>query len=411
MEEKMPKNHNSRTILLLILLLIVVSVSGCRRFTTHKADNSNLGKGFSQIYTGTDGVVFDVLKGMPPSTISQGESFSIGILIVNKGADAARGVVKIGGYDPDKFSLPKTSDNFAVGGKREYGTIGGEARKVFDASNTRIPYGAEEYTGTFTVSICYNYTTKAALPVCIKPPDKSSQITEACKNGVTKDSAGQGSPVTVDAVQSESTTEDGKTKLRFKFHIKNAGRGRVTEFNSGLCNGDSSVRVDEISVYGKSYKKGEVKCSFRGEDGLFLLGADKDNYLDCSVDLGGYKISSFETPVVIHLSYGYLESEDIDVKVKGRDIILCPADHCKDKGMCTTYYNGYFDDNNKRMDCDKGYECCKSALSKCEREHEGASCRRKGECGQSVFPGECPGKLLCCPPKLPESPAGSNGKK
>ncbi|MFC1801682.1 lipoprotein [Nanoarchaeota archaeon] len=267
---------------ILILFLLVLFLTSCN-IIGGKKDNGLIATNFK---TGTDGLEVEIVEGVPPDEIYEGNSFGIGLKIHNKGAyDVNNGQIRIAGFNEEYTTLDRWQSELGLlEGKSITAPDGDYYIEEFQGDNKNIPEGASEYIEKFFIYVDYDYETEANTDICINPNfyDIKSSL-ESCEPTKTVSFSGQGAPVAITKVEQVVSPESGnQVKLQFKLTIKNKGSGKVL----------GPIIVDEVKIANR-----RLQCSPREID------LEKDDTVVCS---GTQSLQgAYITPFSAKLYYTY----------------------------------------------------------------------------------------------------------
>ncbi|MGE0793165.1 MAG: hypothetical protein AB7V77_03240 [Candidatus Woesearchaeota archaeon] len=168
----------------------------------------------------------------------------------------------------------------------------------------------------FLMTNCYLYTTFANEMVCIDPSPYEER-TKVCTSKPIYSSSGQGAPVAVTKIVPEPT----KTKILFDITIENIGNGII--FDPGYMNkcgpyGPGLLKTNELNkVYLLDVRIGnqQLVCDPDRGEGVELVNGKRDIRCTYYIDYQSVK-STYETPLVIELGYGYQETSIANVEIK-----------------------------------------------------------------------------------------------
>ena len=228
--------------ILIFSLILSIFLFGCAQ----KPAEQNTGLA----HTGTQGIVFDFLPNYPPSVVYTPGTGDTGNSIVlevkNRGAYTTGAMFYLSGFDPGILSVGSASQ--AIGtleGKTPTNTEGGYTQIQFPSYGTfgvNLPQGTDVYPVTLQATACYDYQTKASLPVCVDPDPYGLIKQKACTPRGAAVGGGQGAPVAVTSVEQESLPG----KAVFKMRIGNVGGGQVIDRGlSNVCI-TSALRYDQL---------------------------------------------------------------------------------------------------------------------------------------------------------------------
>ena len=308
-----------RVILTLALLTFFIFLVSCQRVPGGE-DPQDTSAVLREVQIGTLGVEARVLPNYPPPTVyDQNELITI-IEVRNRGNDDVEGqecFIRIIGFDPnivggDYQRERSCAENIGIlEGKTIFNLDGGFNQIEFRAPNIFLPDRVTDYDPALKILTCYDYQTRANPQICIDP--LLYQVTAEQKTCIPRNIAmggGQGGPVGVSRVGVQMTGG----KAIFDITIQNFGSGRVLSPFADIqsCNQANLDRTDFDKVsYSVQLASGSlVDCKPRS--GLVPLSNGQGKIL-CTFNIPG--TSSYETPLLIDLDYGYIDSEVMSLRI------------------------------------------------------------------------------------------------
>ena len=279
-----------KKIIIFVCLVIVLTSAGCmQRGATGSVEVIDYHKG-------TQGLVMNFIKELPPDEIWEDNEFIIGLELRNIGAKKIKdGVVKITGFDSKYTDVKEKEKNISLEGRSPGYPEGDYMIMNFLEKNQGVP--SRGFVG-FTVSAEYEYGTSASSVMCIDPDIFGiSKTTDVCEVKPAVFSGGQGGPVAITKIDERiSSLEDG-LKVGFDIYISNKGNGKI---------------VGNVSVEAARLSGQELKCNTE----KFRLDGKKEKKIQCSaiVEKG---IGARKVPLSISLSYKYKTVLDKRIKIIG----------------------------------------------------------------------------------------------
>jgi hypothetical protein len=313
------KRRQIITFILVVTLLFLVSC-GQKPITGEQPQDT--AAALQQVRTGTQGVDLKLIQDYPPATLyDQNELVAI-LEVKNKGnydLDASECFVQVTGFDPNiilgDLGFPRScADSSGIlEGKNIYNIGGGFNQIEFRATNLLLPRGVFEYNPTLNFKNCYYYKTTASPQVCVDPlrlQISSDQLTCNWRKGVDV-SGGQGAPVGVSYVGVDMI---GNNKAFFEINIQNYGGGSVITPYADLrrCGEAPLDYTDSNKIAYNVQLSGGSMISCNPADGLVRLNNNQGK-ITCKFSVPG--TNAFETPLLIELDYGYLQSLEKTIKI------------------------------------------------------------------------------------------------
>lgn len=272
------------------------------------------------VQTGTDGVSVSFITNYPPATVYDQNELVAMIELQNKGnhdLSPTDCFVQITGFDPNiirgGLSTVKTCAE-GIGtleGKNVYNTDGGRNQLEFSSSSIQLPQGVFEYNPKLNVVTCYHYQTKASPSVCVDPLFfQVSAEQKTCKPVNVGLSGGQGAPVGVSNV---GVNMVGRRAI-FEITVQKYGTGRVLSPSTDIRNcGQASLKYEDLDKVGFNVQlSGGNLIDCKPTDRTVRLNNNQGKIV-CSFNIAG--ASAYETPLIIQLDYGYVQSFSRNVKI------------------------------------------------------------------------------------------------
>ena len=219
---------------------------------------------------GTSGLVFNFLQGTPPDKMYESSpnsdegTFPVAVLLENQGTGTiTNGFLNLG-YETNYLSLVQGSwylndiavpvdfstIRFILEGKSLENTVGGKSSVYLQMKTGMLDPQSQSKTSAVTMTACYDYETKATVPVCIDTdPYNLKKGVKACtiKDAVFTD---QGAPLAITKVETKSLPQaGGSAKLEFYITIENKGLGEVVSLVDPL--GD--LKTKEVRILETPY--------------------------------------------------------------------------------------------------------------------------------------------------------------
>ena len=311
---------SGKLILMLILIVSLLLVSSCSRVPggERPSETAALAK---EVQSGTQGVELEFVRNTPPNTIyDQNELISL-VEVRNRGnydLQPQDCVLQITGFDP---SIIRGDFNFvrsctdgiggALEGKKLYNVEGGFNQVEFRSTSVSLPEGVFEYSPQLNYLACYVYRTRANPLVCVDP--LLYQVTaeqRTCTPNDVSMGGGQGGPVGISYVGVDMVG----SKAIFEINVVNFGSGRVISRDADIRNcGQSSLSytdLDKVYYNVEMNSGGKIDCKPR--DGYVRL-VNGNGKMVCSFNVNGG--SAYETPLMIELDYGYVESYTKNINI------------------------------------------------------------------------------------------------
>jgi len=321
-----------RTTIGLFILLIIIGCKGSK-------DTNPVTK--EESYTGTDALVFNFLKNAPPnqvyaSTDTERSQFNIGVDLENKGAsnieDGFLTLILENDYMaiddwPNTEKVSYSGGNqaaFSIEGRSLTNPAGGKDITTIKVNARKFPEQmSETHKSSILLATCYKYQTNVYENVCIdtdvydlKNLDKACKVKDLSLNS-------QGAPVSVTKVEVEMLPHESDTKIKpfFTIYVENKGKGEVIRPDltviENACSSESlKIQENDLNVVNiKAYLSGkefELDCNPQ-----YIKLRDKKGYVRCNLKEGKEKkYGTYESPLIIDLYYGYMETIAKEVEIK-----------------------------------------------------------------------------------------------
>lgn len=312
MFNKLIKNKNKIFLFSIFLLFFLLS---CQ-------NPSNVQR---NLYTGTEGVIFNIYSNLPES-VYENEDFNYIVKVINKGPYEVKNakflltlekgyiafkdgnhINEISNINLEGKTLSNNFDDFIVIEK----TI--KAKKIDSQS---------EYQETnILTSFCYDYGGILINDVCIDTdPHNFKSTKKPCVSGNIEIKDGQGGPLKISLVESKMMTENNYIRPQFKINFENVGKGIVIKKGSydKVCNKDpltedvyNIINLKDISF--SKFTKKDFEC-YPEE-----LKLKNEKYsITCTLKYGllSKEQPSYTTPLRIEIEYGYFITDSKNIKIK-----------------------------------------------------------------------------------------------
>lgn len=327
------------------ILIITLLVAGCSG-PSGVIRNSD-GTSDYNARTGGEGLEIKFVRDNPPLITydtAGHDPFPLMIELWNKGStnigtvDGKNGYLVLSGIDDNILQgLAHYKIISNLKGKSPYNSYGGYQIYDFSCNNIHgescvtqeseivMPYGVAEYRPTIQVSACYSYETIATPTICVDGNPYVGVDNKPCRAGQIDMPGTQGGPVAVTRIEQISMPD----AVQFRIDVQNVGRGKVVSTTSiippqgngnhptpGMCPFTLSYeKMDvldyQISGYSNWIDANSFSCEPAPSE--FRL-VDGKGTIFCNAQLNTKE--TFQTPLTITLTYGYMESMTQPVTVK-----------------------------------------------------------------------------------------------
>lgn len=268
--------------------------------------------------SGTQGLEVVFAADTPPSKVYAGSYLNMVLEVKNKGAfdiENGNAMVYLTGFDPTAIKLQgyDTKNKYKkimvppTTGKNAYIPEGGyNVIDVKESDKVSVPFG-ESYKPKLMATTCYKYYTLATPTVCVVSNPESILKENICKpDSITMSS--QGGPVAVTKVEEEVMQQ----MLNFIITVENVGNGKVIDQNRlnncpfNLGHTDLNLVDVDVSMSGG----GEVECT-PADKRIRLVNGKGVIFCKIPIEME----TSYTTPLLITLNYGYSSSVIRDVEI------------------------------------------------------------------------------------------------
>jgi len=330
------KMRKNRLLVLISLMAAVIFISGCAQGGGFSL--ANFGKkqvmtpeeeaaARALIYRGTDGIVINFAKDMPPSIVYDVEPMTLGFEVRNKGAkDATLVHLFISGIDPawlDSATVDSAAastlktdgiDAKTIEGKELVRGEGGYRLVTVQLKKKELSAGTDTYKPNIVVNACYKYATIANPIICVDPePFKGTAGSKACKISDVLIASGQGAPIAVTKVE-ETMIGGEKPELQLRIFVENVGKGTAfytlpdtnTKANTYDCRNFDITSLNKIkaTVAGFTCTPSDTLQLIEGKGILFCKKTPEA------------ASAAYTMPINIQLDYGYMSSASQLVEIK-----------------------------------------------------------------------------------------------
>lgn len=292
------------------LITLLLTVSACKKDT----------KQTGPFKGGINGVEISFLPTAPPSEFNSRDTVPVKVLLKNKGErDVAEGEAKVQLFGIHYPSFGLSEEYRQTSGKligiSEFVTEGGEQQvDIGVISYNKEIINFEEFQ--LKARVCYPYSTKAQLNVCISSLNlEQGGAEKVCS--VSGEKLGK-NDVSSAPIQITRVTEKlrGSDQLLFDISIENKGKG-LPYRNSMECSdlNDAIKKSDNENIVVVKVPE-DIKCSFLGETastGELRLTEGK-KILTCRRNVPETG-SNFEQKLTITLEYKYVDTTTKSIKI------------------------------------------------------------------------------------------------
>jgi len=300
-------NVSSKNTLARLLLVIFIASTLIFSYGCTSLGGSSAGK-TTDYHTGTKGIEINYAQGSPSNTIYDGIATQVSLEIWNKGAEAGSGTIFFDGYDPQIFPLTSRVSFPTIDGKEDaQNPQGGYYFLDIGKITPKLPEDTDYLPIPLRATVCYNYHTAASAKICIDT-DPSKTGTKACTASNPSVGGGQGGPVSISAIQQDSSI--GQTI--FTITIKNVGGGRViSSSKTGACNELGYADYDEVSFSGSISQGQKLDCG--KSNSIRLINSDAT--IVCKTATNPQQ-GAYVTTLKLDLNYGYMYSTTKNVEIR-----------------------------------------------------------------------------------------------
>lgn len=314
-----------------LLILVLLSINGCGNRS--RRDNTEV-----KLQSGTKGLTLEFMKNFPEEVVEEGRLYA-SFELRNEGFfDIKQGILVLSlekdFMEIDSWELPETfksnSDNtitFDLNGKTISNIMGEKQVASAVIKTKKIDDTRNKIESMIVVNACYPYATILSETICIDTdPNELRIVQKTCK---VKDitSSSQGAPVAITKVEQKIIPGSDKDNVGLQFTIlaENKDDGLIIDQNKykDICIGRGSSKEDYNKLILKSLKFSDFVYRYGQESDLECepnpLKETREGYFTRCTLKEENSIPktqpTFETPIVIELSYGYktTESEEIDI--------------------------------------------------------------------------------------------------
>ncbi len=276
---------------------------------------------------GTDSLIFRFSPNSPPNETYTGEIFDITLILENKGAADIESGGMILAYDStavrnldspwlkynERLGSSDNSFTFELEGRKPNNPLG--ERAVFSKSFEALRLGPqrESYPATFTATACYDYQTRANVPLCIDPAPLQETQDKPCQMQ-TVNLESQGAPLAITKVEPKMISQRNGKKLQLTLHLQNKGGGLVYtagKTNECLKGSPPWNKIESGAVTVKLGGTEDLKCV---PFPLVLTG--DDDLIRCVYGSPfTEEATAYSTVVSVSLDYGYTQSSSAKTTV------------------------------------------------------------------------------------------------
>lgn len=269
----------------------------------------------TETHRGTQGIFFNFLPNHPPAVIytagQQDTGHNIVLEVQNLGSETTGVYFYLSGFDPNIIRVGNPVHVIgSLEGKSPVNPEGGYTQIQFPTYGTldvSMPPDIDVYPATLQATACYDYSTKASLPVCVDPDPYSAVVQRACTPHGATVGGGQGAPVAITSVQQESL----RGRAIFKIRISNVGGGQVMENGySPMCTEVTYDKFDKIHY--APFKLGGAAGQCLPASPVRLVNGQA--LITCVFNVPGNL--AYTTTLDANLEYGYMNSKRKSIQIK-----------------------------------------------------------------------------------------------
>ncbi len=309
-----------KSVKIVLLLLVIAMLTACGNVNQGDKPISTAAA-LQMVKTGTQGVVTRTLPNAPPPFIYDDNELVALIEVSNKGNHDLKAqdcFVQITGFDPNiikgGFNIARSCTETSGGqlqGKNVYNVNGDFNQIEFRSPNVNLPDNVFDFPVNLNIVTCYNYHTIASPTVCVDP--LFYQVTAEQKACIPQPPAvggGQGAPVGVSYVGVSMVG----SKAIFEINIQNMGGGRVLSPFTNIQNcGQASLSYTDLDKVAYNVRlSGGTLIDCKPRDKIVRMNNNQGKIV-CSFNIPGG--SAFQTPLLIDLDYGYVDSIQQPLKI------------------------------------------------------------------------------------------------
>jgi len=294
----------------LFILLILTVFSGC---TSGSGSNND---GDINYLRGTQGIEHQFLRGSPPNNVYNGDTFGVGLELMNKGVTPALVYYFFTGFDPYVFAFDHSFGSIMMNDARTQYNFEGGYDIVEALVTVYTPPESDSFTQPIKAIVCYDYETKVEAPICIDPQPNKGDTDDVCQAGPGEVGGGQGAPVAVTSI----TQEAQPWKTRFKVTVSNVGGGQVLDHSiTPYCIDPHNRQMEYDRVYIECVWLGNEQACLPCEPNPVLI-RDGGGTFYCRHDMIGTTTwNAYKTLLNMRLSYGYKNTIEKTILVKPSD--------------------------------------------------------------------------------------------
>lgn len=302
------------------------------------------------IYSGTDGIVFNFLKNTPQNEVFssyKGEvsQFDIIVELQNKGAfDVKEGlltlVLESGYMEIEDWPLDSAEEGVLSEGnnknQKKFNLDGRSLENLEgDGAITSIKVNAlefpetlsETHTSSVLLTSCYNYQTRLYENVCIDTDVYNLKELDKVCNVKDLSLSNQGAPISIISVEVDMLPQDNKIKPIFTINVENVGGGEVILDNDEIikkaCSSETVDRGSFNKIHINAYlsqkeEQNKLDCTPTSDKGESYIKLDnKKGLIRCSLKEGtSMEYGTYMSPLIIELDYGYMQTIAKDITIK-----------------------------------------------------------------------------------------------
>ncbi len=289
---------------------------------------------------GTKGLTIDFMSPEKKYETYEGSPVEIAVRIHNQGyQDITRGIV-LPSFEQDVLTFQGWSDSyggqelampFRLQGKSLSNADGDFQISTISFLPREIDDSKKLVDSRISVTACYPYRTVFSRPFCIDTDPLNMRIAEKSCKSSDLESSGQGAPVAIVSVKHRilPSGKGDSVGLEFTITAQNKAEGIISTPDSyeSVCNGRefdplklNVISLDRVRLSGYRYEKGllsDFDC-FPNPLRETRAGFITTCKLKEESSIPRTRLS-FETPLIIELSYGYKTTESVTLRIINRE--------------------------------------------------------------------------------------------
>jgi hypothetical protein len=257
---------------------------------------------------GYSGLVIEMIPGMPPAKIFEGQSFEVGLRVCNQGAfDVSEGKISLSGFDSTYIRTDISTHRFPqnalkLEGKNVFNPSGGCTNVLtYPAHVISVEDGVLEYPANYYLNTISKQSFELSQTVCVGGTSAYMVNDGGCSIDTPITLNGQGSSLGVSRIN--TIAQGSPSRIVFDVQLNNGGGGVV-----------SKATITKAQLGGNT-----IDCMFKRTQSRTYEFSDTGDtpsiFCESPIEQEG---PSYTTTLFVEVFYDYQQHESNQLLVEGR---------------------------------------------------------------------------------------------